>query len=169
MRRIFAVAALGVALFGAAACADSKVEPLPGSSASAAATSAAAPASDKAACAKITPLVDKSKSDFDKAVAAVTAAGSDQAKIIAAVSEAQSGMTKNVADVKAAASGVSDPTVKSNVSAFTGEIETILGAFADPKVLTGDAAAVQKAYGLAQNNTLAAKATAVKTSCEAAK
>jgi hypothetical protein len=36
-------------------------------------------------------------------------------------------------------------------------------------VLTGDAAAVQKAYGLAQNNTLSAKATAVKTSCEAAK
>jgi hypothetical protein len=167
MRRILAVAALGVALFGAAACADTPV-PETTPSGSAAATSAAA-VSDKAACAKITPLVDKTKSDFDKAVAAVTAAGTDQVKIISAVSEAQAGMTANITSVKAEAATVTDATVKSNVAAFTTEVETILGAFADPKVLTGDAAAVQKAYGLAQNNQLSAKATAIKTSCEAAK
>ncbi|MEU8074528.1 hypothetical protein AB0B31_03700 [Catellatospora citrea] len=161
MRRILATATLGLALFGAAACADTKPEatstPTPGAAATSA---AAAPAGTdkKAACANLTKAIG----DLETQGAAIVPEVLNPATQQAAIPK----LTKLVTDFKAAygkdVSTLADAELKAAVEADLKALDTGLAAVV---AANGDAAKIQAAISAPE---FGAAGTKVKTLCAAA-
>lgn len=159
MRRILATATLGLALFGAAACADTEPSatgtPTPG-----AATSAAAPAGvdKKAACANLT----KATEDFKTQGAAILPEMMNPATQQAAVPK----LTKLLTDFQAAYSKdvntIADAELKAAVEA---DLKTLQAAGAAVVAANGDAAKIEAALS---SPDFTAAGEKVKTLCAAA-
>jgi hypothetical protein len=114
MRRILATATLGLALFGAAACADTKPEASSSATPGAAATSAAPAGVDKkTACANLTKAAD----DFKAKGATLAPKLTDPATAAAAIPE----LGKAITDFQAAygkdANAIADAELKAAVEA----------------------------------------------------
>ncbi|GAA2381284.1 hypothetical protein Cme02nite_51780 [Catellatospora methionotrophica] len=159
MRRILATATLGLALFGAAACADTQPEatgtPTPG----AAATSAAAPAGvdKKTACANLT----KAGNDFKTQGAVILPEMMNPATQQAAVPK----LTKLLTDFQAAyskdVSTIADAELKAAVESDLKALQTAATAVV---AANGDAAKIEAALSSPEFTSAGEK---VETLCKA--